>query len=243
MDTLRATPRYLNMKTILFSLFVFFTFLFVGKTFAQFSIRDSVTKKKITLIFINKDSLFNPDTKQRMIHTFFKVYRPELKRFNRDAPKRVTFIIDPAYKGVAATGGGVVRYNPVWMKDHPEDLDVVTHEVMHLVQSYGRSTNPGWLTEGIADYVRYKYGVNNKAGKWSLPDYKVTQSYTNSYRVTARFLVWLEQKADKKIVDKLDNACRLHIYIPEIWKQITGNSLDELWDKYSKDPALTLSYK
>ncbi len=48
---------------------------------------------------------------------------------------------------------------------------------MHIVQNYGRSTRPGWLTEGIADYVRYKYGVDNVGSKWALPDYKAGQSY------------------------------------------------------------------
>ena len=48
------------------------------------------------------------------------------------------------------------------------------------------------LTEGLADYARYKYGVNNAAAGWSLPNYASGQSYTNAYAVTARFLVWLE---------------------------------------------------
>jgi len=60
---------------------------------------------------------------------------------------------------------------------------------MHIVQDYGQSTGPGWLTEGIADYARYKFGVNNPAAKWALPAYKSTQKYTDAYRVTARFLV------------------------------------------------------
>jgi hypothetical protein len=86
------------------------------------------------------------------------------------------------------------------MQKHPEDLDVVTHEVMHIVQNYDRSTLPGWLTEGIADYVRYKYGVDNAGSKWALPYYKAGQSYKNSYRITARFLNRLENNRHSRIV-------------------------------------------
>lgn len=209
----------------------------------EFSVTDSFSKKGLALVFINKDSSFSTETKQKMIDAFYKVYPAERKRFNKDAAERVVFIIDPGYKGVAATGGGVVRYNPKWLKDHPEDIDVVTHEVMHIVQNYGRSGGPGWLTEGIADYVRYKYGVNNVAGKWTLPDYKEGQSYTNSYRVTARFLVWLEEQGHTKLVNKLDAALRSHTYMPELWKEVTGKTVEELWAEYAKNPAVKLSYK
>ena len=179
-----------------------------------------------------------------MTDAFYTVYPAEAKRFNPETSKKVTFIIDPAYNGVAATGGGMVRYNPKWMKDHPEDIDVVTHEVMHIVQSYGRGGGaPGWLTEGIADYARYIFGVNNVTGKWTLTEYKEGQSYTNSYRITARFLLWNEQQGHKTLVDELDKAARAHTYTPELWKTVTGKTLDELWSDYIKNPVVQTSYK
>ena len=186
--------------------------------------KDSLTKDGYNLIFISKDSTFNPVTKNKMIDAFFTVYPQEAKRFNTNTLRKITFIIDPAYAGVAATGNGVARYNPKWLKDHPEDIDVVTHEVMHVVQAYPGGS-PGWLTEGIADYVRYVYGVNNINGKWALPNYKEGQSYTNSYRITARFLVWLEKNVRKSLVDELDNAARSKTYTAELWKQQTGKTI------------------
>src|ERR1700754_4491941 len=118
---------------------------------------ETITRKKFTLVFINKDSSFSTQTRQQMIDAFFTIYPKEVKRFNKNSLKKVTFIIDPSYKGVAATSNGIVRYNPDWLKKHPEDIDVVTHEAMHIVQNYA-GKGEGWLTEGIADYVRYKYG-------------------------------------------------------------------------------------
>lgn len=208
-----------------------------------FFAKDSVTKKGFTLIFINKDSTFNPEVKTNLVKTFFKVYPKEAKRFNPATARKVTFIIDPKYKGVAATGNTVVRFNPEWFRKHPEDIDVVTHEAMHIVQHYRSRHVPGWLTEGIADYVRYEYGVNNKAAGWTLTDYNPKQSYKNAYRITARFLVWVQKHYNKSIVDKLDSAARDGSYKEDLWKEWTGKTPDELWEAYGKNPQLKLRYK
>jgi hypothetical protein len=143
---------------------------------------------------------------------------------------------------VAETGGDSVRISPKWLKEHPEDIDVITHEAMHIVQAY-RHPVPGWLTEGIADYARYTYGVNNQAGKWRLPDFRAGQHYTNAYRVTARFLVWLEKHDHPGIVDKLDKAARDGSYRPSMWAELTGKTVDELWQEYSQHPDLELTYR
>ncbi|WP_432326268.1 basic secretory protein-like protein [Mucilaginibacter sp. P25] len=115
------------------------------------------------------------------------------KEYNKKTSKKVTFVIDTAYDGVAATGNDTVVFSAKYMTKHPGDIDVVTHEVMHIVQAYGNSDGPGWLTEGIADYARFKFGVDNAGAKWALPAFKSTQNYDNAYRVTARFLVWAEK--------------------------------------------------
>ncbi len=118
--------------------------------------KDTIRQKGYTLVFLNKDSALNPTVKQKLIETFFIVYPREAQLYNPKTSATVIFFVDPAYKGVAATSDGIVRFNPSWFHRNPEDIDVVTHEVMHIVQDYGQSTGPGWLTEGIADYVRYQ---------------------------------------------------------------------------------------
>lgn len=199
--------------------------------------QDTTTHGKYTLVFINKQPGFDPTTRQRLIDAFFTVYPEEAERFNRHTLRRVVFVIDPAYDGVAATGDGVSTFSPAWLKAHPEDIDVVTHEVMHIVQDY-RHEVPGWLTEGIADYVRYTYGVNNARSNWTLPAYKPGQKYTDAYRVTARFLVWAEKHKNKHIVDRLDAAMRKGTYTPALWVKLTGKTVDDLWTEYSGQPAL-----
>ncbi|WP_179225588.1 basic secretory protein-like protein [Hymenobacter mucosus] len=214
----------------------------LGPAERTFYEKETIIRKGYTLTFISKDSAFSTATKQKMITTFFEVYPLEAKRFNPQTRKQITFIVDPAYAGVAATDAGVATYSPKWLREHPEDLDVVTHEVMHVVQAYPPNS-VGWLTEGIADYVRYTYGVNNVQAKWVLPAYKAGQSYTNSYRITARFFVWLEKNVRSTLINELDAAARAHTYTPDIWKQKTGKTLDELWTLYAENPALELTYR
>ncbi|CAF1440549.1 unnamed protein product [Adineta ricciae] len=125
-----------------------------------------------------------------------------------------------------------------YLASHQKDTDLVTHELMHIVQQYP-GNQPGWLVEGIADYVRWKYGVDNAGGNWQLPSFQSRQRYTDSYRVTARFLVWLEQRVNKDIVNQLDRALRQNKYNNgQIWNQITKKSVNQLWDSYSKSPNL-----
>lgn len=203
--------------------------------------RDSLTRRGYTLVFVNKDSAFSPVTKQRMTAAFFQVCPQEAKRFNSQTRRRVVFVINPAYAGVAATDHGIVAYSPQWLREHPEDIDVVTHEVTHLVQAYPPGSAPGGLTEGLADYARYVYGAHNQAGNWKLPAYQAGQRYTSSYRVMARFLVWLEQHGHPRVVNALDAAARTRTYSPALWPPQTGQTLEELWTAYAAAPAVQLT--
>ena len=195
-------------------------------------------QKGYKLTFINYDTTFSAALQERMVSTFYTVYPELAATYNPKTLKAVTMVIDTSYKGVAETADGKVTISYLWMHKHPEDIDVITHEVMHIVQDYGDSNGPGWLTEGIADYARFKFGVNNDAAKWSLHDYKAGQNYTDAYRTTARFLVWIEAKYKPGIVVELDSQMRKHTYTDDIWKQQTGKTLDELWKSYTENSAI-----
>lgn len=195
-------------------------------------------KNGYKLTFINYDATFDAAEQQRLVTTFFTVYPELAKEYNKKTLKEVIMVIDTTYKGVAETANGKVTINYIWLHKHPEDIDVVTHEVMHIVQDYGDSSGPGWLTEGIADFARNKFGVNNAAAKWVLPDYKPTQNYDNAYRVTARFLFWIEEKVKPGIVKELDKQMREHTYTDDSFKNLTGKNVDELWKTYIADPAI-----
>lgn len=204
----------------------------------------SVDKKKgYSLTFISKDPNLDPTVRKNLIETFFKVYPTLVKTFNKKSTHDVLFVVDTAYKAVAEASGNRILFSAGYMKAHPTDIDVVTHETMHIVQGYGYSAGPVWLTEGIADYVRYAFGIDNVGSKWSLPAYKQTQHYTNSYRITARFFAWLEQHVKPGLIASLDGELRAHTYTEQSWAKLTGKTLDELWADYIKRPEVELVYK
>lgn len=216
-------------KPIFFTALMVTALLFPLRTPAQ----EVISKKGYTLSFQSNYEDLDPILRKRLTETFFLVYPVLAREYNRKTISEVKFLVDTAYNGVAATSDGQVVFSSLWLKKHPEDIDVVTHEVMHIVQNYGNSKGPGWLTEGIADYARFKFGVDNAGSKWALPGYKDGQSYTNSYRITAGFLDWLEKNKRKGIVKKLDRELRAHTYSDSIWEHLTRKTLDQLWTEYA----------
>ncbi len=199
---------------------------------------NTYNEKGVQLIFTNDDPTFDPAEKDRLVKTFFAVYPRMKEAFNKEAPESVGISIEKKLTGVAGTTGNVIHCSSTYFRNNPEDIDVITHEGMHVVQAYQKG-GPGWLTEGLADYARFTFGVNNRKANWSLPEYDATQSYKDAYRVTARFLLWLEQRVKPGITITLDNAMRAGTYRPETWKELTGKTVDELWQDYGKNPALT----
>jgi hypothetical protein len=133
------------------------------------------------------------------------------------------------YRGVAATGGTNIVGSAKYFKDHSKDFGAMVHETVHVVQAYrgrrgGGNPNPGWLVEGIADYVRFFIYEPGKAGRMN-PD---RAHYNGSYRVTATFLNYVTEKYDKDLVKKLNVAVRQGKYSDDLFKDYTGKTLDDL---------------
>lgn len=153
------------------------------------------------------------------------------------APARLSVTFRKEMDGVAYTAGTrVVCAGPWFSKNlEGEAVGAVIHELVHVVQQYGRARgqpNPGWLVEGVADYVRwFLYEPRHLRPR---PDPARTR-YTDSYRVTAAFLNYLTETQDPRIVPKLNAAMREGRYRPELWKELTGRTVDELWAKYAED--------
>ncbi|MES2808525.1 MAG: basic secretory protein-like protein [Bacteroidota bacterium] len=199
---------------------------------------DTIKKDGFQLTFINKNSDFVPSIKGELIETFFKSYPQLVAMFNEKAPHEVVFVTDTAYTGVAEASGNRILFSTKYMKSHPTDIDVVTHEGMHLVQGYGYGSGPVWLTEGIADFIRYKFGVDNIGSKWTMPALNAKtndKKYENSYRITARFFEWIDQKVKPGMIIQLDKELRNKTYTKDTWAALSGKTVDELWDAYYND--------
>jgi predicted alpha-1,2-mannosidase len=204
---------------------------------------DTIIKNGLTLYFKDEDKSFTEEHKQRFIETYFTQYPKLMKQYNAGSKKEVTFFIDAKYTGVAEAGDLTVRFNPAWFNKNAEDLDAITHELMHLIQDYGYSNCPSWVTEGIADYVRAIYGINNVKSGWTMPDVKPTHNYINSYRITARFFIWITQKYTPDFITTLDQIIRQKKYTENTWKELTGKTVEELWKEYMANPAINFTYQ
>jgi len=142
-------------------------------------------------------------------------------------PRRVVRMkLSKGYRGVAMAGGGRITGAVKYFKDHPNDFGAMVHETVHIVQSYnGRGNpNPGWLVEGIADYVRFFKYEPGKLG----PINPKRSHYDGSYRVTAAFLAYVTEKYDKQLVRKLNKMMREGKYKEEAFKTLTGKTVQEL---------------
>jgi len=153
------------------------------------------------------------------------------------APDTVTITFRKDYKGVAEASGNRIKCAVKWFTDHPEDLGAVVHELVHVVQQYRRGNRPGWLVEGIADYLRFFHYEPVKARPRPNP---ARAKHTDSYRTTGAFLDWAQRTYDKDLVVKLNTACREARYDEALWKEYTGKTLDELgqaWLESLRKPA------
>jgi hypothetical protein len=137
------------------------------------------------------------------------------------------------YKGVAAAGGGRIVGSGKYFKSHPDDIGAMVHETVHCVQNYRGRGNPGWLVEGIADYVRFFRYEPRRPG----PLAPEKARFDGSYRVTAAFLAFVNETYDRQAVKKLNAAMRQGRYRPEIWKDITGRTVEDLGREWQKSLA------
>jgi hypothetical protein len=197
---------------------------------------DSIRYQRNDLIldFIQPKIGFSQQTHQQLVDLYFTVYPRLVQDFNTASTQIVKVIIDTAYEGVAYASRGQIVISSAWLLKNPGDIDVLTHELMHIVQAYPGRSGPGWLVEGIADYVRYRYGLAHEAAGWRLPDFKSDHHYTSSYRITARFIDWLESNKSPGIVKQLDKALRERKYTSAMWESLTGKNLDDLWLEYTQ---------
>lgn len=148
------------------------------------------------------------------------------------APTSLRITFENPGRGVAATTGTHITCASEWFFDNldGEAVGAVVHELVHVVQQYGQRRGdrglppPGWLTEGIADYVRwFLYEPDSHGADHIDPQ---AARLTAGYRATANFLHWLTAKhADA--VPVLNQALRTGAYNDQLCRQHFGSTLAE----------------
>ncbi len=154
--------------------------------------------------------------------------------------KNVRIELTYQYGGVAATSGGgfggldpqgpTIQVSAKYALAHPNDLGMIVHEMVHVVQAYPKY-DPVWLVEGVADYVRwFFFEPVEKRPSPRLPNADARASY----QTTAAFLFWATNKYDKDLVVKINTAEQAGTYTDELFKSSTGKTLDELNTKWKE---------
>lgn len=173
-------------------------------------------------------------TYQKVARDNYALIIKSLKLENAPAPTNmVRIVVTYKYGGVAATSGSGfggektgprIEVSAKYALAHPKDLGMIVHEMVHVVQSYP-NYDPGWLVEGIADWVRwFNYEDVDKR-----PHPKAARAHArDAYQTTGAFLSWATGKYDADLVPKLNAALQKNVYKEDLFKEYTGKTLDEL---------------
>lgn len=169
------------------------------------------------------------------IDKWYPIIRECLASDGFTAPKQFSVTIKPM-RGVAATGGIEINVSEQWIRSQlkrpewNEAVGSVIHELVHVVQQYHMRGNPGWLVEGVADYLRW-FQFEPPAHRPTLRN-PSRAKYTDSYKITAGFLEYVARNHDHELVVRLNAAMRQGLYSSELWKEYTGLTVQELWTEY-----------
>lgn len=139
-------------------------------------------------------------------------------------PTQIRLAMRADYDGVAMAGGNRITGSVKYFKSHPADVGAMIHETVHCVQGYRARGLPGWLVEGIADYVRFWKFEPGTAGRVN----PQRAAFDGSYRTTAAFLAFVTARYDPQLVTKLNAMLRNGKYDSGVWKALTGKTVEEL---------------
>ena len=146
------------------------------------------------------------------------------------APEKITLKIAKKQDAPAYASGPMISVSAEWIKAHPNDLGMMIHELTHVIQSYPRNRhNTGWLTEGIADYIRWiRYEPEAPRRKINIEK----ASYRDAYTTTAYFLSFASYKYNRALIPALDRKLRKGEDPMPVFMELTGKDAETLWKEY-----------
>jgi hypothetical protein len=138
----------------------------------------------------------------------------------------ITLVIESPGSGVAATGGGRTGFSAAYIAGIKGNIlyeleGVISHEFTHIYQN---NKGPGWMIEGMADFVRYR------AGYFKLTNRRKGGNYDDAYQTTGFFLSWVDDQYPN-FGRKLNQAMKTGADI-STFMTLTGKSVTDLWAEY-----------
>ena len=150
-----------------------------------------------------------------------------------------------------AVGNSVV-FNANFMREQltGEAIGAGVHEIVHVVQFGGEQEGgseqgkrpPLWITEGVADYIRwFLFEPQSKGAEITASNFEDAQC-DRSYRITANFFDWVIKTHEPDLIRKLNVATR-NGYSDNLWKKWTGKTMYELNDDWKAFHSKKLGLK
>ena len=146
-----------------------------------------------------------------------------------DYPHNIDLTIQKSDEGIAFTDSNAITVSSHWIEKYPEDIGLIVHEAVHVVQLYPEF-EPGWVTEGIADYIRWH--LYEKKPLYWFPIGEDEKGYEAAYRITGGFFLWIVIHKNEDFIKILNTYMKDCEYKDSIFFQYTGNDLDALWQEY-----------
>ncbi len=165
----------------------------------------------------------------RQCERAYAMINDELGRDGYRPPRRIDLMVRADYRGVSGMSGTRIVASADHFRRHRKDDDgAILHETVHVAQGYRRGPRPGWLVEGISDYVRFFKWEPEKLGRID----PATARYDRGYRVTAASLAYLVERYDREINRRLNRALRAGEYDDDLFRQFTGKTVQELDEEW-----------
>ena len=144
-------------------------------------------------------------------------------------PHNIDLTIQKSYEGIAFADSNSITVSSHWIEKYPEDIGLIVHEVVHVVQLYPEF-EPGWVTEGVANYIRWH--LYEKKPLYWFPIGEDEKGYEAAYRITGGFFLWIVIHKNEDFIKILNTYMKGCEYKDSIFFQYTGNDLDALWQEY-----------
>ncbi len=129
--------------------------------------------------------------------------------------------------GVAHASGNVIEASSTYFKGHPDDVGALVHELVHVIQAYPQGS-PGWLVEGIADYVRYFY-YEPARGHTFKPS--PLHSYRTGYDPAAALLAKVQIGKTTNLIAELNRRGHAGKLTEQAFAEVIGITPEQAWQQ------------
>lgn len=172
-----------------------------------------------------------------------EAYWPKLVKLleGKDAPVReidCKIVLVPKLECPAYCIGNRVVLSMQFVRDYPHEAKgACVHELVHVAQAYGPRPGhkgefrhaPGWVVEGIADWVRWLDFEGEKGVRRVMRDACHSRRHDAGYCPSAAFLDYVAKKYDKDLIVKLNKVARDGLYDEvKFWTEVAGKRVEVL---------------